>query len=356
MKAHRIAGPFPIRKLLFLMLTLAIGVQLGVISYNHFSGFYPLSGWAHFSIRLGRGILLSLIAGSLMAFPDLWLIQWLNRRVPWNARVPERLLLQLLLTVVVALLVGFAATLTANALHPYQNPLSKVLLYNALIFSVVNIVLMAILEGMLSFWENRAAQERAQALEQELSQIRFEVLKHQINPHFMFNSLNVLSGLIEQDKAKAQDFIDEFSMIYRYVLETIEQPVVALKEELRFARSYLFLQQLRYGEGVQVDLAVPAEYLELLMPPLSMQVVLENAIKHNIANAAHPLHIEVTVSDGRLLIRNNIQPKVSNTYSAGLGQRNLAKRYQMVSAERPAFIMGSDYYEARLPLIKMETG
>ncbi|MEQ8702704.1 MAG: histidine kinase [Phaeodactylibacter sp.] len=356
MKAYRISSPFPIRKLLFLMLALAVGVQLIVVSYNHFTGFYPLSGWAHFGIRLGRGILLSLIAGSLMAFPDLWLIQWLNRWVPWSARVPERLLLQLLLTVVVALLVGFAATFTANALHPYQNPLSKVLLYNALIFSVVNIVLMAILEGMSSFWENRAAQERAQALEQELSQIRFEVLKHQINPHFMFNSLNVLSGLIEQDKAKAQDFIDEFSMIYRYVLETIEQPVVALKEELRFAYSYLSLQQMRYGEGVRVEMAVPAEYLEQLMPPLSMQVVLENAIKHNIANASQPLHIEVSVEDGQLVVRNNLQPKVSNTYSAGLGQRNLAKRYQMVSAERPAFIMGSDRYEARLPLIKMETG
>ena len=356
MKAYRISSPFPIRKLSFLMLALAVGVQLIVVSYNHFTGFYPLSGWAHFGIRLGRGILLSLIAGSLMAFPDLWLIQWLNHRVPWNARVPERLLLQLLLTVVVALLVGFAATFAANALHPYQNPLSKVLLYNALIFSVVNIVLMAILEGMLSFWENRAAQERAQALEQELSQIRFEVLKHQINPHFMFNSLNVLSGLIEQDKAKAQDFIDEFSMIYRYVLETIEQPVVALKEELRFAHSYLSLQQMRYGEGVRVEMAVPAEYLDRLMPPLSMQVVLENAIKHNIANASQPLHIEVSVEDGQLVVRNNLQPKVSNTYSAGLGQRNLAKRYQMVSAERPAFIMGSDRYEARLPLIKMETG
>jgi len=356
MNAHRISGPLPIRKLSFLMLALAVGVQLVVVSYNHFTGFYPLSGWAHFGIRLGRGILLSFIAGSLMALPDLWLIQWLNQRVPWSARVPERLLLQLLLTVVVALLVGFAATFTANALHPYQNPLSKVLLYNALIFSVVNIVLMAILEGMLSFWENRAAQERAQALEQELSQIRFEVLKHQINPHFMFNSLNVLSGLIEQDKAKAQDFIDEFSMIYRYVLETIEQPVVALKEELRFAHSYLSLQQMRYGEGVRVEMVVPAEYLEQLMPPLSMQVVLENAIKHNIANASQPLHIEVSVEDGQLVVRNNLQPKVSNTYSAGLGQRNLAKRYQMVSAERPAFIMGSDRYEARLPLIKMETG
>lgn len=356
MDTHRLFGPFPFRKLAYLMLALAVGVQLVVISYNHFTGFYPLSGWAHFGIRLGRGILLSLMAGSLMVFPDLWLIQWFNWRMPWSTRVLERLVLQLLLTVAIALAVCFAVTFIAHALQPYQNPLPKVLLYNSLIFSVVNIVLMATLEGMLSFWENRRSQARAQALEQELSQIRFEVLKHQINPHFMFNSLNVLSGLIEQDKAKAQDFIDEFSLIYRYVLETIEQPVVDLKSELRFARSYLFLQQLRYGEGVKANISVPAAYLDQLLPPLSMQVVLENAIKHNIANASRPLHIEVGVENDHLVVRNNLQPKVSNAYSAGLGQRNLTKRYQMVNAKVPTFTIKTGNYEVRLPLIKMETG
>jgi len=356
MNTYRPSGPFPFRKLAYLMLALAVGVQLVVISYNHFTGFYALSGWAHFGLRLSRGLLLSLVAGSLMAFPDLWLIQWLNRWVPWSARVPERLLLQLLLTAGVALIVGFTTTLTVHALHPYLNPLSKVLLYNALIFSVVNIVLMAILEGMLSFWESQASQSKARELEQELSQIRFEVLKHQINPHFMFNSLNVLSGLIEQDKAKAQDFIDEFSMIYRYVLETIEQPVVSLKDELRFARSYLFLQQMRYGEGVQVSIDVPATYLDRLLPPLSMQVVLENALKHNIANTSQPLLIEVTIEKDALVVRNNWQPKVSNTYSAGLGQQNLTKRYQMVTQREPAFTMQADRYYVSLPLLNMETG
>ncbi|HKK78706.1 MAG TPA: sensor histidine kinase [Phaeodactylibacter sp.] len=355
MDTHRLFGPFPFKKLAYLMLTLAIGVQLVVISYNHFTGFYTLTGWAHFGVRFGRGLLLSLIAGSLMALPDLWLIKWLHQRAPWADQVSERLVLQLPLTVAIALAVGFATTFTAHALSPYQNPLSTVLQYNGLIFSIVNIVLMATLEGMLAFWENRVSQARAQALERELSQIRFEVLKNQINPHFMFNSLNVLSGLIEQDKAKAQDFIDEFSLIYRYVLETIEQPVVDLKSELRFARSYLFLQQLRYGEGVKAKITVPAAYLDQLLPPLSMQVVLENAIKHNIANASKPLYIKVGAENGHLVVRNNLQPKVSNTYSAGLGQRNLTKRYQMINAKMPTFTVKTSNYEVRLPLIKMET-
>jgi len=356
MNTYRFSSPFLFRKLAYLMVMLAVGVQLMVISYNHFTGFYPLSGWAHFGLRLSRGILLSLIAGALMAFPDLWLIQWFNRRMPWSVRVLERLLLQLLLTLGIALIVGFAATFTSHALQPYQNPLPTVLLYNALIFSVVNIILMAILEGMLSFWESRESQARAQALERELSQIRFEVLKNQINPHFMFNSLNVLSGLIEQDKAKAQDFINEFSMIYRYVLETIEQPMVDLEAELRFARSYLFLQQMRYGEGVQVSIDVPAAYLDRLLPPLSMQVVLENALKHNIANMSQPLQIEVVAEKDALVVRNNWQPKVSKAYSAGLGQRNLGKRYRMITQREPAFTLQAGHYRVSLPLLKMESG
>lgn len=355
MNASRLPAAFPLRKLAYLLFIMALCVQLVVIACNHFSGFYPLSGWAHFGLRLARGILLSLIAGSLMTLPDLWIIASLNRRMPWENRVPERLFLQLSMTIAAALLVGTLATLTANALHPYENPLATVLLYNALIFSVVNIFLMAILEGMLSFWEGRASQSKARQLEQELSQIRFEVLKYQINPHFMFNCLNVLSELIEQDKAKARDFIDEFSMIYRYVLETIEQHVVSLREELRFARSYLFLQEMRYGAAIQVSMEIPAELLDDLLPPLSMQVVLENAIKHNIANMGQPLHIEVSVEDGRLVVRNNLQPKVSKGYSAGLGQRNLAKRYQMVSKKVPQFTMEAEHYTALLPLIKTET-
>jgi len=172
----------------------------------------------------------------------------------------------------------------------------------------------------------------------------------------MFNSLNVLSGLIEQDKAKAQDFINEFSMIYRYVLETIEQPVVDLEAELRFARSYLFLQQMRYGEGVQVSIDVPAAYLDRLLPPLSMQVVLENALKHNIANMSQPLQIEVVAEKDALVVRNNWQPKVSKAYSAGLGQRNLGKRYRMITQREPAFTLQAGHYRVSLPLLKMESG
>ncbi|MCO6480306.1 MAG: histidine kinase, partial [Phaeodactylibacter sp.] len=258
MALRRINELFPLRKLLYLLLAIAIGVQLIVISFNHYTGFYVLEGLNHFLWRFARGVILSLAAGFIMAIPALLVMRFLNHSFPWKERAPQRILLQLGLTVLVALAVSTLTTLALHSLRPYKEPLDKVLAYNALIFSVANIILAAILEGMLFFSRGDAAEQKAKALEKELSQIRFEVLKSQINPHFMFNSLNVLSGLIDKDVNKAQQFIDEFSLIYRYVLETIEKPVVTLNDELQFVRSYVFLQQMRYGEALEVEVNLPA--------------------------------------------------------------------------------------------------
>jgi two-component system, LytTR family, sensor kinase len=121
--------------------------------------------------------------------------------------------------------------------------------------------------------------------------------------------LNVLSSLISKDTSKAQQFIDEFSQIYRYVIETIEKTVVTLKKELSFVRSYIFLQQIRYGENLNFTVNLPSDLLNLYMPPLSLQVVLENAIKHNIVNESHPLHINIFHDSFWLIVSNSIQPK-----------------------------------------------
>ncbi len=191
-------------------------------------------------------------------------------------------------------------------------------------------------------------------VQKENLQSQFEVLKSQINPHFMFNSLNVLSGLISKDIGKAQQFIDEFSHIYRYVLETLEQPVVTLGKELDFMRSYLFLQQIRHGDDLSYSVKIPSALLKWVLPPLSLQVVLENAIKHNIVNESKPLKIDIYSEDTTLVVQNNIQPKISAGASTGLGLKNLVKRYGLISKFKPVFEVETGYYVAKLPLIETE--
>lgn len=290
----------------------------------------------------------------MIAYPDLIIIRYLNNVAIWGRNTFKRILIQLGFAVSVAIVISTLITLFANWLKPYSEDFTGVLIYNALIYSVVNIIVMAILEAWIYFNESRQAKQMAENLQEELSQIKFEVLKSQINPHFMFNSLNVLSGLINKDVVKAQQFIDEFSQIYRYVLETIEQPVTTLGKELDFMRSYLFLQQIRYGENLTFSVNIPAEILQLALPPLSLQVVLENSIKHNIVNESKPLKIEMYSEDFLLVVKNNIQPKISSAVSTGLGLKNLVKRYALICKTEPEFYVDAKHYIAKLPLIETD--
>jgi len=342
------------KQLLLLLIGLAVFIQLSVIIYNHFSGFAVLSSFQHFFFRLLLGSFFSLLAGFLIAYPDLWIIQQLNKRFPWNKKLFKRILIQLIVSVFVATFIIIIVTLLVHFIGPYTDPIVDVLLYNSLIFAVVNILLMAILEAWMFSLESKKAKQVAESLHEELSQIRFEVLKSQINPHFMFNSLNVLSGLISTDAKKAEEFVDQFSLVYRYVLETIEHPVSSLKKELDFMRSYLFLQQIRYGESLRYTLNIPSDQFQKLLPPLSLQIVLENAIKHNIVNESNPLLIEIYFEDGFLMIKNQVQPKISMGKSTGLGLKNLTKRYALISKKQPVFKLENQFYLAQLPLIKSE--
>ncbi|MDD4757070.1 MAG: histidine kinase, partial [Prolixibacteraceae bacterium] len=284
-----------------------------------------------------------------------FVIQYMNKIAPWGKSMFKRVPLQLGLTVLIAAIIASFITLFANWISVYtDHDVASIVINNVLIYVVVNIVVMAIFEGWILFVERAQAKQIADNLQTELSQIKFEVLKSQINPHFMFNSLNVLSGLINKDVIKAQQFIDEFSHIYRYVLETIEQPVATVSRELDFTRSYLFLQQIRYGKDLSYSINIPADYLELLLPPLSLQVLLENATKHNIVNQKKPLRIEIFNEGLFLVIKNNIQPKISKGISIGLGLKNLVKRYSLISSKEPVFLVETSYYVAKLPLIKPE--
>lgn len=342
------------KKLLQFLIGFTFIVQLIVILYNHFTGYHTLSGFEYFLFRLLRGVLLSLIAGFLLVYPDLFIIRYLNKIASWSQKTMKRIIIQFGFAITISLFVSVAFTLFANALIPYSEDLKGVLVNNALIFSVLNVFVMAILEGWIFYSQSKQSEQNAKELQEELSQIKFEVLKSQINPHFLFNSLNVLSGLINKDAGKAQQFIDEFSHIYRYVLESIEKSVVTLERELDFMRSYLFLQQIRYGNDLSYSLNIPSDLLKMLLPPLSLQVVLENAIKHNIISDTKPLEIEVHSKDNHLVVKNIIQPKISMVNSTGLGLKNLEKRYAMICSEKPLFLVEKDYYIAKLPLINIE--
>lgn len=340
------------KQLFWLLIILILSVQINVITYNHFSGYYVLKDIQHFVLRLLRGFGLSLIPSFLIVYLDLVAIQFLKSKAPWETQTFKRAVIEFSLALIIAVFMSICFTLFANTLSPYSHKLSNVLLNNALIFMVVNILLISILEGLVFSKQKNKAELWANSLKEELAQLKFELLKSQINPHFMFNSLNVLSGLISKDAKKAEIFVDEFSHIYRYVLDSIEQKVSPLEKELDFIRSYFFLQEIRYGASLSHSINLPASIMDCFMPPLSFQIIIENAIKHNVVNASKPLHIDITFEDSCIIISNKIQAKVSRRNSTGIGLKNLKKRYALISDLQPEFYVKNNRFMAKLPLIE----
>ena len=180
---------------------------------------------------------------------------------------------------------------------------------------------------------------------------QFETLKNQVNPHFLFNSLNALSMLVLEDSKKAEQFIHKLTKVYRYVLDYRDLNVIPLGEEIHFLDNYLFLQKIRFEAGLDVEIQVSPDVLSLQVPPLSLQLLVENAIKHNIISQSQPLHLQIFSDEKELVVKNNLQLRSEKEDSTGIGLENLKRRYSLLSKQTPTFTEEGEYYQARIPLL-----
>ena len=342
----------PIKLLLWFLLGTSAVIQAVIMSYRHLMGIYLIKDAVTFWATIILSSLIGTIAGFALAVPDMYVINRLNKQFRWGEKTTLRICIQLVSTIIIAIVISTLLTLLSELIFGYNELLIDVLIRNGMIFPVVNILLMAIFEGWMFFRENKQNKEKTEKLSLELLEMRFEVLKNQIDPHFMFNNLNVLSALIDSNHDKAQQFIEEFSDLYRYVLDTIEKPIVTVAQELKFIQSYIFLQQVRHNEAIMLNDAIPEEIYEARVLPFSLQIVIENAIKHNVADIHKPLKIKLSYENGYIQVENNMQIPISSRSSTGIGQNNLMKRYELLSDVLPVFENKGDVYIAKLPLIK----
>jgi two-component system, LytTR family, sensor kinase len=186
-------------------------------------------------------------------------------------------------------------------------------------------------------------------------QSQLESLKNQVNPHFLFNSLNTLSYLIPEDPAKAENFVQKLSKAYRYILEIRERELTTLAEELGFLEAYNCLLSERFGDNLQIKINVPTEAKHLQILPLSLQMLFENAIKHNVVSTQDPLHIEVFVEKGdRLVVKNNLQPKKQELPSTRIGLENIKSRYRLIAKKEVEVIVTQQHFIVVLPLVQPE--
>ncbi|PIE48414.1 MAG: histidine kinase [Flavobacteriales bacterium] len=180
---------------------------------------------------------------------------------------------------------------------------------------------------------------------------KYESLKSQLDPHFLFNSLNVLTALIDENPKQAEQFTTKLSQVYRYVVEQKDKDLVSLEEELHFAKIYMGLLKMRFEEALRFTLpeeTIPENYK---IVPLSLQLLLENAIKHNIVSDDKPLNIAITIEDHELIISNNYNPKQTLKKGVGVGLKNIRERYNLISYRQPTFQKTEDTFVAKLPLL-----
>ena len=180
---------------------------------------------------------------------------------------------------------------------------------------------------------------------------QFESLKNQIDPHFLFNSLNVLSSLIEENPENAQKFTTSLSKIYRYVLEQKDKELVPLEEELAFAKTYMNLLKMRFENSITFDLPEINDNLEARVVPLSLQLLLENCIKHNIVSEKKPLHIRIFIESNTLCVENNLQKKEVLQDRKGVGLQNIVDRYAILSDRKVSVFENNETYLIKLPIL-----
>jgi hypothetical protein len=309
--------------------------------------------------------LISLIPDFIFSFTVSMALSWggsriqeyFDSRISWIHQPVKRLLVTVVTYMSYAFVVSFVIVFfyfffendfTANTI-----PWKRILNFTMTPMTIA-LVFMGIFTTRSWLFEWRKSAIEAEQLRTEKMASQYQSLKDQLNPHFLFNSLNVLSGLVYEDADKSAAFIQKLSKIYRYVLEVQQDQVVELSKEMDFARNYLELQKIRFGENLQFSIQVNSEK-GYFLPPLSLQLLLENAIKHNIASQKDPLFIHILQKENELWISNTFQPKSSQTESStGVGLENIRLRYQFLSSKNIEVTQSENEFIVRLPLLLIE--
>ena len=220
---------------------------------------------------------------------------------------------------------------------------------------VLGYMVIAVYEGLVLFVKWSDSQVKAETYRKEGLEAQFQNLKNQLNPHFMFNSFNTLSTIIEEDPEKASRFVQELSDVYRYVLNSQKSDWVMLEEELAIINSYLFLLRMRHEDNLTVDLRVGQEVRKTFVPPLALQMLIENAIKHNEISTSFPLKIEIYNEGDYLVVSNPIQERRVVERSTGIGLSNIRNRYDYLTGKNIVVDRESGKFTVKIPLVQLSS-
>lgn len=277
---------------------------------------------------------------------------WLNARLPWQNSPQRRFFSQLLLSLIGSLCFVNLSYFLFQKVGMNSSPTTDqyyVMNVYSLIF-LIPLISAQVVSYLFALWkQSTLVSER---LEQENIQTRLESLRSHVDPHFLFNSLNILSSLIDKSTDDAQDFLASFSDVYRYVLQHKNESLVPLRTEWNFLEAYLHLITVRFRDQMKMTIQTPADIGRWMIPPLAIQMLVENAIKHNKASEKQPLILEIFSENEQVIVRNTRRPNPRPAHSHGSGLENLRSRYGYLTDRQVVLHQEENIFEVRLPLIQ----
>ncbi len=328
-------------------------VGLPFISFLIPQLFFNLTPWDHWDI-----------------FPQEWLeafaytvvfwatfrytMLWTRKRYPHFDQSRKRLRIMIAFYILVVPVVNFLMEKIVHICHFTGNgDLYDPGAYKGfLVTYFISFAIIAVYEAVYYYGQLRDSISEKEEAKQAHIRSELQGLRNQVNPHFLFNSLNTLMHIVGEDPKLARRFLQRLSKVYRYILESRNEPLIPLQEELEFIHSYIFLQQERFRGNLQVNMQVDSLFHPYRIVPLSLQILFENAIKHNIISKENPLQIDVYINDDlQLVVTNNLQRKNQVIHSTRVGLENVSKRYRYFTEKEIDILEDEKQFTVAIPLI-----
>lgn len=325
---------------------------LGAFSYLLLVNYTELS--AHVAdVLYSKGAFVFFVAAfNVLGYSTLRISSWMNDQYALNIRKRWKIVVIYAIVMLLLLLLNYSLLVVAKMLVGMDDPLIfpnggwRILL----VVWLVELVILGLLLANRSIQNTLKLQQEAAALQKENNTARYTALQNQLNPHFLFNSLNTLIAEIEYNPDNAVRLTKNLSSVYRYVLQSQDKTLVSLGEELEFLDSYLFLHKVRLGDCISCVCDIPADLTEAMLPPLTLQLLVENVIKHNTITSARPMKIDIFVQEDRLVVANLVQPRKSRE-SSGIGLKNLSNRCKLMLGEEIRALHEKEMFIVKVPLL-----
>ena len=316
------------------LLSIGLFSGLGIFSFLLLINYSDLPPKVADALDSVWACLFFIAAFNLLGYFTIRISSWLNDCYALNLRKRWKIVMIYVLVMLMFLMLNYGllvvAKLLVGAAHPFSFPNGGVRLL--ILVWLVELVVLGLLLAFRATQNMLRLQQQAAELQKENNTARYTALQNQLNPHFLFNSLNTLIAEIEYNPRNAVIFTRKLSDVYRYVLQCQDKPLVTLEEELEFLDAYLFLHEVRLGNCITCDKNIAVPVADRMLPPLTLQLLVENVIKHNSISTTHPMKIHIGVEGERLVVSNLLQPRKS-VPATGIGLKNLSRRCLLITGK-----------------------